>query len=246
MAISLSTGLVPYLGRGDPYVVVKGQFVPDLVSVGPNAYQVAARLCLFGVTAGTPSSLTVSGRASPGSYFDPSMTLGDYVADSPDMSDWGSGQSSVYGDPGGDAPASVRMLEDTDDDDSYGSVSAATAGFRGSYGPYFGKRVSEEVTIVFRGELGSLNLSRIRAFTTVPISTGAGFGHTSLLYAGRYGYNDQRDFETPLDSGYRFNFPDYGPGAGWRMYEVHVYDQPFRSVTVPWYFTAYGKSVQWD
>lgn len=210
MAVSLATSLVPYLGSGNPYVVVTGKFVLGCVIADGLEVKLAHRLDLAGLASGSGTfSLTVSGRGSG---------LSDYVATG--LTSTLAGSFAVDT----DVPRSVRMLDLPLDDRSYDSVGSAE---RSSYRAQVGRPVSTEVTIVLRGRVDNLDLSQVRAHA-VDVGTGT-------------------IYDVPADgASLQYAFPDYGTGTGWRLYGVHAYDQPFRTVSVPEYFTNAGKRVYWD
>lgn len=203
MARSVGMTLAPYMGRGQPYVVITGKFAIGLVS----GVYAANRLYLVGLASRYDQShafsLDVSGRVFLGTYH------ADNLANTDDV-DLG---SAVYDGVGDDRPGSVRIA--VHDPDIYWSsvADAESSKFQWKMSASSSPRVDfgtnltpDGLTIVLRGKLASLDLRKIVAVGTVPGSNGSIASHP----VGTKLYND----------------PVHGAGNGWIPGEVHIFDQP--------------------
>lgn len=235
MAVSIASTLTPYLWRGEPTVVIRGKFVLGLARkndssalayFAPNLYleQLAA------APLNKTFSLQVLGRSvQAGQSEDGPVYSGiDYISQMEFASHKNGTQGDLPADPYySEGPffmpkvycktALSNMQYNTD---AIGESNAHTASQSN-----LGTLVCPDLRIVLRGELFSLDITKIAA---------VGFpGDTSTL-----GY----DIATkPWSLSYKYSGFD-GYGVGWRATDVHVYDNPALRGNV----TAGDVPVIWD
>lgn len=205
MGRSLCTTLSPFMAAREPAVVIVGKLAGGVV--GPDTtgkYAIARRLFLAGVATSAPGhtfSVLVErpGTGMPDYFVSGLTTLANQA---------GLGNSSVYNSSGGnDAPASVRMLSGVDELYRYPTVSAAEESSDGRR--VLGQIVtSDDVRITIKGLLNSLDPLQLMAGTVGNVS-------------------DLTTCLTSVPSGLTrtYDFPGYGPGVGWRPYEIRVFGQ---------------------
>lgn len=205
MGRSLCTTLSPFMAAREPAVVIVGKLAGGVV--GPDTtgkYAIARRLFLAGVATsaqGHTFSVLVErpGTGMPDYSVSGLTTLANQA---------GFGDSSVYNSSGGnDAPASVRMLSGADELYRYPTVSDVEGS---SDGRALGHLVtSDDVRITIKGLLGSIDPLQLKAGTVGNVS-------------------DLTTYLTSVPSGLTrtYDFPGYGPGVGWRPYEIRVLGQP--------------------
>lgn len=230
MAISLGTVLTPYMGHGRPLVEMEGDFALGCVhstyedgnGQSRSCIRLATWLSLFRVISGSGMRLVVEGRHNDmrGGYGSlAGLTSSDFARTA--SFSWNA-----------DSPACVRMKQPVSA--RWGSMTEMVRGGDDSYYDV-GTAVSYRVYIYVAGKVSSLDLTRLRA------STLDEYNHMTV----------QDDNEMPAISGTpdnrKYRFRDYAPGTGFRVYDVHIYDQPWLRghVTVPDYFTNAGKKVVW-
>ena len=231
MAVSIASTLTPYLWRGEPAVVIRGKFVLGLVTDGSHAY-FAPNLYLEQLASASLNktfSLQVLGRSvQVGQSEDGPVYSGIEYIDS------GEFDSHKYGSPG-DLPADPYYSEGPFfmpkvycktalsnrqfNTDANGEANARTVTQN------LGTLVCSDLRIVLRGELASLNITKIAA---------VGFPEdTSTL-----GYDIATE---PWSLTYKYSGFD-GLGVGWRATDVHIYDNPALRGNV----TAGDVPVIWD
>lgn len=223
MAISLGTGLTPYMGRGKPRVVITGKFALGLVldtasGAFPARVALAERLFLVGLATAAPNhsfSMHVWSRASQNFANESS----DFTGLS-NTNDYGSGSSAVYdlSNPlgGSDVPGSIRLTP------SFGNSRWSTTADATSdrvLSDTLGQLVWGSASIVLTGKLVSLDLAKIRA-GNLSVGVNGGF------IAPPSGTTNDIVDTPPADETLVYDFPGYGLGTGWRTYSVRISDQP--------------------
>lgn len=209
MGFSVATSLSPYMGRGEPRVVIKGAFALGMNSQQlSNTYRIAylSRLELSGLaTSDTGFSYTVDGRRSLDAY----ASMGGLLA----IPEPASAFDTYDYDADRDVNGFVRMVPDI------GKRYVSVGGFdlprskiaeveRTLYQRHglLGTLISPDVTITLDGSLESLDLTRLRG---------------SRLFA--WTASDRHDC---VWADLVYTWPDGVVMNGWRTYEVHIFDNP--------------------
>lgn len=208
MGLSIANTMSPFMGRGAPMTVIKGAFALGLVryqSTYNSQLYYAPRIALGGLATSTSGfEYRVSGRGSLGDYSSPGgltyvVNLGAIPSEDQDVDHNGfvrlssrhsGGSNFTYTE--GDAD----RLEQVESTAYY-------------YCNELGSLVAPDVTIVIRGRLDTLDVSKIQAA-----------GYRAGTYSREVVKGDYRWVN------YVYTWPDGVHMNGWRTREVHIFDNP--------------------
>lgn len=225
MGISIANTLTPRLWKGEPKVVIRGQFVLGLAGGYADSKVYFASHLNLGELAravtGTTFSLQVLGRCVPSSY-DGSAEVDDtvysgisYIPDAVYYYYSANLSNNPYdvNDVGTFVTPKIyfkRYLEWRGYDKTDSAERNAKTSSAGTQA--LGTLVAPDVRIVLRGALDMLNVTKLNA---VAFSNADSNGSSYVLYSSAW------------FSQYYYDQGAFAPGGvGWRTTDVHIYDSP--------------------